>query len=60
MKNNILFGPAGNPLGFAGKTVDVCDYIRELGLEAYEYQATYGVRIKKQSALKLKKNAQKK
>lgn len=59
MKNNILFGPAGNPLGFAGKTVDVCDYIRELGLEAYEYQATYGVRIKKQSALKLKKNAQK-
>jgi deoxyribonuclease-4 len=59
MKNNILFGPAGNPLGFNGKTVDVCDYIRGLGLDAYEYQATYGVRIKKQSAIKLKKNAQK-
>ncbi len=59
MKNNILFGPAGNPIGFAGKTVEVCDYIRELGLEAYEYQATYGVRIKKQSALELKQNSQK-
>ncbi|HOI40415.1 MAG TPA: TIM barrel protein [Methanobacterium sp.] len=59
MKNNILFGPAGNPIGFDGKTIDVCDYIRGLGLEAYEYQATYGVRIQKQSAHKLKKNAQK-
>ncbi len=59
MKQNILFGPAGNPIGFNGQTVEVCGYIRELGLDAYEYQATYGVRIQKQSALKLKKNAKK-
>lgn len=59
MKNNIRFGPAGNPIACSGQTVEVCDYVRELGLEAYEYQATYGVRIQKQSALKLAKNAQK-
>lgn len=59
MKNNIRFGPAGNPIAYSGQTVEVCDYVRELGLEAYEYQATYGVRIQKQSALKLAKNAQK-
>lgn len=59
MKKNIKFGPAGNPIGFSGQTIDVCDYIRGLGLDAYEYQATYGVRIQKQSAIKLNKNAQK-
>ncbi|MBP1945038.1 TIM barrel protein [Methanobacterium petrolearium] len=59
MKQNIRFGPAGNPIGFKGQTVDVCDYIRELGLDAYEYQATYGVRIQKQSGLKLAENSQK-
>lgn len=59
MKHNIRFGPAGNPIGYSGQTVEVCDYVRELGLEAYEYQATYGVRIQKQSALKLAENAQK-
>lgn len=57
MKNRINFGPAGNPLGFNGQTVDVCDYIRGLGLDAYEYQATYGVKIQKPSGLKLGENA---
>ncbi|OPX60204.1 MAG: endonuclease IV [Methanobacterium sp. PtaB.Bin024] len=59
MKHNIRFGPAGNPLTFSGQTINVCDYIHELGLEAYEYQATYGVRIQKQSGLKLAENARK-
>lgn len=57
MKNKIKFGPAGNPLGFNGQTVEVCDYINGIGLDAYEYQATYGVRIQKQSGLKLGENA---
>lgn len=57
--SKIRFGPAGNPIGFSGQTINVCDYIREIGLDAYEYQATYGVRIKKQSALKLAENADK-
>jgi deoxyribonuclease IV len=59
MAFDVRFGPAGNPLGYRGKTVEVCDYIRGRGLDAYEYQATYGVRIKKQSALELKKNSEK-
>jgi len=57
MKGKAYFGPAGNPIGFRGPTVEVCDYIRGIGLDAYEYQATYGVRIKKQSALELGENA---
>ena len=55
--SNVRFGPAGNPLGYNGETVNICNYIRKRGLDAYEYQASYGVRISKQSALKLKKNA---
>ena len=57
MKNKSKFGPAGNPIGFNGQTVKVCDYIRDIGLDAYEYQATYGVKIQKQSGLKLGENA---
>lgn len=57
LTSNVRFGPAGNPLGYRGETVSVCNYIRKKGLDAYEYQATYGVRISKQSALKLKKNS---
>jgi deoxyribonuclease-4 len=59
MADNVRFGPAGNPQGYRGKTVKVCDYIRSRGLNAYEYQATYGVRISKQSAVELRKNAEK-
>ena len=59
LTSNVRFGPAGNPLGYRGETVSVCNYIRKKGLDAYEYQATYGVRISKQSALKLKKNSKK-
>ena len=55
----VRFGPAGRPIGYKGKTDNVCSYIKEIGLDAFEYQATYGVRISKQSALKLKENAEK-
>lgn len=53
----IRFGPAGRPIGYKGKTDKVCSYIKEIGLDAYEYQATYGVKISKQSALKIKEDA---
>lgn len=59
MKKDVRFGPAGRPIGYKGKTEQVCDYINEIGLNAFEYQATYGVRISKQSALKLKSNSKK-
>lgn len=59
MKQDIRFGPAGRPIGYKGKTTQVCDYIKKIGLDAFEYQATYGVRISKQSALELGENAAK-
>ncbi len=59
MTAEVRFGPAGRPIGYKGKTEKVCDYINEIGLNAFEYQATYGVRISKQSGLKLKENADK-
>lgn len=57
MKSDVRFGPAGLPMGYQGKSNQVCTYIKERGLGAYEYQATYGVRISKQSALELKGNS---
>lgn len=59
MKADVRFGPAGLPIGYKGESNQVCNYIKEIGLDAYEFQATYGVRISKQSALKLKKNSNK-
>ncbi len=59
MKDIVRFGPAGRPIGYKGKTELVCNYIKEIGLNAFEYQATYGVRLKKESGLKLKENAAK-
>jgi deoxyribonuclease-4 len=57
MTSDVRFGPAGLPVGYKSNSNQVCSYIREIGLDAYEYQATYGVRISKQSALKLKENS---
>ena len=57
MTAEVRFGPAGRPIGYKGKTEKVCDYINEIGLNAFEYQATYGVKISKQSGLKLRDNA---
>lgn len=59
MESEVRFGPAGRPIGYKGKTEQVCNYIKKIGLDAFEYQATYGVRISKQSGLKLKDNAEK-
>lgn len=53
----VRFGPAGLPLRYNGESNQVCSYIKERGLGAYEYQATYGVRINKQSASLLKDNS---
>lgn len=58
MNNKILFGPAGNPIGFKGKSNQACNYIAHEGLDAYEYQATYGVRIGENSAKELRKNSE--
>ncbi|WP_414469629.1 TIM barrel protein [Methanobacterium sp. ACI-7] len=57
MKPEVRFGPAGRPIGYKGKTEYVCDYLKEIGLDAFEYQATYGVKLSKQPGLALAKNA---
>ena len=51
----VRFGPAGRPINYSGNAKDACSYIKAEGLEAYEYQATYGVKISQQSAMELKK-----
>ncbi len=58
MSDKIIFGPAGNPIGFKGKSTQACSYIAQEGLDAYEYQATYGVRIGENSAKELRKNSE--
>ena len=54
----VRFGPAGRPLNYYGNAKDACSYIKNEGLEAYEYQATYGVRIGENSAKELRKNSE--
>lgn len=54
----VRFGPAGRPINYSGNAKDACSYIKAEGLEAYEYQATYGVKISQQSAMELKKNSE--
>jgi deoxyribonuclease IV len=55
---DVRFGPAGRPINYSGNAKDACTYIRAEGLEAYEYQATYGVKISQTSAMDLKKNSE--
>ena len=55
---DIRFGPAGRPINYSGPAKNACSYIRAEGLEAYEYQATYGVKISQTSASELKKNSE--
>lgn len=56
-----LFGPAGNSLSFAEmgykNSLDVPDYIVEMGLDCYEYQCGRGVNIGEEKAVALGKKA---
>ena len=56
---NVRFGPAGRPINYSGSAKDACSYIKAEGLNAYEYQATYGVKISQSSAHDLKLNSEK-
>ncbi|WP_320056875.1 deoxyribonuclease IV [Methanothermobacter thermautotrophicus] len=53
----IRVGPAGNPVGYRGSTVNVFGKIRAMGLDAYEYQATYGLRLKNENAVRIHENS---
>ena len=59
MKHNVLFGPAGSPIDYKGAAYKAPKYISEEGLDSYEYQSPYGVRIGESSATTLKKESEK-
>ena len=59
MKDNVLFGPAGSPINYKGKTYEAPKYIQKEGLDSYEYQSPYGVRIGQNAAETLKKESEK-
>ena len=59
MKNKVFFGPAGSPVNYKGAAYKAPKYIQRIGLDSYEYQSPYGVRIGEKSARILKQEAEK-
>lgn len=55
----IRFGPAGKPISFKGPMVKVPQFLRSIGLDAFEYEAVRGVRIRKEQAEVLGNEAEK-
>lgn len=57
---NAKFGPAGNSESFSKKfksTVDAPKYLKEMGLDHYEYQCGRGVKVTDKTALAIRDNA---
>ena len=59
MKNKVLFGPAGSPVNYKGAAYKAPKFISEEGLNSYEYQSPYGVRIGEKAATTLKEESEK-
>lgn len=59
MKHKVLFGPAGSPVKYKGPAYKAPKYISRIGLDSYEYQSPYGVRIGEESAGILKEESEK-
>ena len=57
MRDKVIFGPAGKPIDFKGKAFESPKFLGPLGLYAFEYQSTYGVKIGESTALKLRECA---
>jgi deoxyribonuclease-4 len=55
----LRFGPAGKPTNFSGDYEDVPPVLRQMGLDALEYEAVRGVRVTKEKAEKIREAAQK-
>lgn len=57
MNKRAVFGPAGNSLSFAQRGyksyADIPKYVKEMGLDTYEYQCGRGVNIKAENAAAL-------
>ena len=54
-----MFGHAGSPVNYKGAAYKAPKYIKEEGLDSYEYQSPYGVRIGEKSAKILKEESEK-
>ena len=54
----VRFGPAGTPTKYKGETTGIPEFLKEIGLDAFEYQAVYGVKISKETAIELGKKAE--
>ena len=59
MKNKVLFGPAGSPVNYKGAAYKAPKFISEEGLNSYEDQSPYGVRIGEKAATTLKEESEK-
>ena len=57
--SRLRFGPAGKPLDFKGAMEKVPEFLHQIGLDALEYEAVRGVRIKEEKARKLGEEARK-
>jgi len=55
----IRFGPAGKPITYKGSTIGIPKFLHEIGLDAFEYEAVRGVRIREDQAKKLGEEAEK-
>jgi len=50
---NLRFGPAGKPIDLKGDMLDAPSFLRNIGLNAMEYEAVRGVNISKEKAERL-------
>lgn len=53
------FGPAGKPVEYSGPTKGIPEFLERMGLDAFEYQAVRGVKLKVEDALTLRGEAKK-
>ena len=54
----IRYGPAGKPIDYKGPIEGVPLFLKEAGLDAFEYEAVRGVRISREKAVELARSAE--
>ena len=57
MTSKVLFGPSGKPVNYKGPVYKATKYIKDEGLDSFEYGAVRGVRISEKSANVLKEGS---
>lgn len=59
MNSMVLFGPSGKPVNYSSPVYKATRYIKDEGLDSFEYGAVRGVRISEKSANILKQDSKK-